>query len=30
MLLVGHYVAAGLFGGLVALSLVGWHWREVE
>jgi cytochrome c oxidase subunit I+III len=28
MLLVGHFVAAGLFGGFVALALVGWHWKE--
>jgi cytochrome c oxidase subunit I len=30
MLLVGHYVAAGVFGALVAVSLVGWHWQEPE
>jgi cytochrome c oxidase subunit 1/cytochrome c oxidase subunit I+III len=30
MLLVGHYVAAGVFGAFVALALVAWHWQEPE
>src|SRR5438132_847296 len=30
MLLVRHYVVAGIFAALALLSLVGWHWREPQ
>jgi cytochrome c oxidase subunit I+III len=30
MLLTTHYAVAGIFAGLAALSLAGWHWREPE
>ena len=30
MLLTSHYAAAGIFMGLAALALVGWHGRELE
>ena len=30
MLLVRHYIVAGIFALLALLSLAGWHWREPE